>query len=91
MKVCYINKMGNNKLARKIRRKKANKELKEAQKKMADAFSNIGLPDNCTLCQKSFDKKSRDHAMTWMVNVIREQKILTCPECWQKLLSLNKS
>tara|TARA_Y100000034_G_C6810889_1_gene364409 strand:- start:277 stop:525 length:249 start_codon:yes stop_codon:yes gene_type:complete len=77
--------MGNNKLARKIKRKKANKELKEAQKRMADAFQNIGLPDNCMLCQKPFDKKSRDHAMNWMVNVIKEQKILTCPECWEKL------
>ena len=83
--------MGNNKLARKIRRKKAKEDLKEAQKRMADAFSNIVLPDNCTLCQKPFDKKSREHAMNWMVNVIREQKILTCPECWEKLLSLNKS
>jgi hypothetical protein len=23
--------------------------------------------------------------MSWMVNVIKEQKILTCPECWEKL------
>ena len=45
--------MGNNKLARKIRRKKAKEDLKEAQKRMADAFSNIDLPDNCTLCQKN--------------------------------------
>jgi uncharacterized protein with PIN domain len=77
--------MGNNKLARKIRRKKAKEDLKEAQKRMADAFSNISLPDNCTLCQNPFDKKSREHAMSWMVNVIKEQKILTCPECWEKL------
>ena len=83
--------MGNNKLARKIRRKKAKEDLEEAQKRMADAFSNISLPDNCTLCQKPFDKKSREHATNWMVNVIKEQKILTCPECWEKLLSLNKS
>tara|TARA_R110000851_G_scaffold263079_2_gene415576 strand:+ start:2578 stop:2823 length:246 start_codon:yes stop_codon:yes gene_type:complete len=77
--------MGNNKLSRKIRRKKTNEDLKEAQKKMADAFQNIGLPDNCTLCQKPFDKKSREHAMSWMVNIIKEQKILTCSECWEGL------
>ena len=72
--------MSNN-LARKIKRKQQKEAKKELTKKIKDIF----LPDNCMLCQKPFDKKSREHAMTWMVSIIKEQKILTCPECWEGL------
>jgi Zn finger protein HypA/HybF involved in hydrogenase expression len=42
------------------------------------------LPDKCTNCDKPYDKKSKEMAMTWSV-VVREQENkvnLYCPVCW---------
>ena len=43
----------------------------------------LSIPDKCSVCQKDFDKKSKEMAKTWFVDVFSEQKmvILTCPEC----------
>lgn len=43
----------------------------------------LSIPDKCSVCQKDFDKKSKEMANTWFVDVFSEQKmvILTCPEC----------
>jgi|LakMenE01Jun11ns_1017448.scaffolds.fasta_scaffold8691034_2 hypothetical protein len=43
----------------------------------------LSIPDKCSVCQKDFDKKSKEMAKTWFVDVFSEQKlvVLTCPEC----------
>ena len=44
------------------------------------------LPENCSTCNKDFDKKSREMAFTWSVVVRKEEKVvrLFCPECMTK-------
>jgi len=44
------------------------------------------LPDNCSTCNKDFDKKSREMAFTWSVVAKKEEKTvrLFCPECMTK-------
>jgi hypothetical protein len=42
------------------------------------------LPDECSACEKTFDKKDRDMVFSWSV-VVRndeEQVRLYCPTCW---------
>ena len=52
-----------------------------------DAASSIDLmvniPDCCSVCQKAYDKKNKEMARTWFVDVFNKQKlvVLTCPEC----------
>ena len=75
--------MSNN-LKRKIKRKKSLKDEKQAEKELQNKISNIFLPDNCSLCNKVFNKKSRDMAMNWMVVAEGETKALVCPSCWEK-------
>ena len=44
------------------------------------------LPDECLVCQASFDKKDKSQVMSWSV-VVRndtEQVRLYCPDCWSK-------
>jgi len=71
---------------RKIKRNnlpKKKQELKKLQEKI-NMFDR--LPDNCSVCQKPFDKKSREMAFTWVVTVKYDQgKVsLFCPECIEK-------
>ena len=73
--------MSNN-LKRKIKRKKHLKEEKDANKELQSKLSSIFLPDNCSLCNRDFDKKSREMAMTWKVIAREERKHLICPTCW---------
>jgi hypothetical protein len=42
------------------------------------------LPDECSACQKDFDKKDRDMVFSWNVVVREEEKVvrLYCPTCW---------
>jgi len=75
--------MSNN-LKRKINRKKHLKQEKDANKELQSKLSSIFLPDNCSLCNRDFDKKSREMAMSWMVVADGDKKALVCPECWQK-------
>ena len=44
------------------------------------------LAEECAACQAPFDKKSKEHAMTWKVVVREKEEIvrLYCPECWDK-------
>ena len=48
------------------------------------------LPDECNVCQKPFDKKSKEMANTWVVVVRNEEKLvrLFCPECVEKVKEL---
>ena len=77
--------------SRKIRRQKANKKKKSAEKEMATKVALFGkLPSNCLTCDKPFDKMDKQQVMAWSV-VIRqeEEKVnLYCPECWEKAKNL---
>ncbi len=46
----------------------------------------LSLPEKCLTCEAKFDKKSKEHAQTWFVEVFSEQKRveLYCPECQEK-------
>jgi len=59
-------------------------------KKKPDLEKKVGLfdklPKQCTNCDKPFDKKNKEMAMTWSV-VVREKEELVrlyCPDCWDK-------
>ena len=70
-------------LKRKIARnrsKRAKKELKR-QLMMFDKISQ-----ECAVCEEPFDRKSKEHAMTWNVVVREKEEVvrLYCPECWDK-------
>ena len=59
-------------------------------KKKPDLEKKVGLfdklPKQCTNCDKPYDKKNKEMAMTWSV-VVREQENkvnLYCPVCWDK-------
>ena len=70
---------------RKIKRSKQKKQKKEAQKRMKKQVFLFGkLPDNCLACDKKFDKKNKEHAMTWKVIVKEKEEVirLYCPTCW---------
>tara|TARA_R110000824_G_scaffold9178_1_gene41225 strand:+ start:136 stop:387 length:252 start_codon:yes stop_codon:yes gene_type:complete len=71
-------------LARKIRRKKERenkKKLNRDVKRQLALFKH--LPDTCSSCGRGFDKTSRDHHMTWRVQVYEEPQYvgLLCPDC----------
>jgi hypothetical protein len=71
---------------RKQRRKLGIK--KDTQDKME---SQIGLfnkiPDECLVCQKPYDRKNKQMAMTWSVVVKEQDKDnpvrLYCDTCWE--------
>ena len=68
------------------------KQRRAAQKANRDNKTDISekitlfdkLPDECSACEKPFDKKDKQMAMTW--NVVVKEKTSTvrlyCPECW---------
>jgi len=76
-----------------IKRKMARKRAKRLKKDMKDQLLMFDkLPDNCLACEKEFDKKSKEHAMTWSVVVREEEKVvrLYCPDCWGMAKNLIK-
>ena len=49
----------------------------------ADAvFDKLG--QECAACNEPYDKKSKEHAMTWKVVVREKEEVvrLYCPTCW---------
>lgn len=46
----------------------------------------LSIPEKCLTCEATFDKKNKEHAKTWFVEVFSEQKRvdLYCPECQNK-------
>ena len=70
-----------------IKRKIARNKAKRAKKDMKEHINMFGkMGDECAACEAPFDKKSKEHAMTWNV-VVREKEErvnLYCPECWGK-------
>ncbi len=64
--------------------KRAKKDFKKEMKRQMMMFDK--LENECAACQKPFDKKSKEHAMSWRVVVREEEEVvrLYCPECWDK-------
>ena len=71
---------------------KLNRKQRRALQKVAgksatstiDLMLNIG--DKCLTCNKSFDRMSKEMAMTWFIEVYNGAKEtkLYCPECQEK-------
>jgi len=79
--------------SRKIRRAKANKSKKTAEKELATKVALFGkLPDKCLTCKKPFDKMDKEQVLAWNVVVRKqEEKVnLYCPECWGRAKQLVK-
>ena len=68
-----------------LKRKMARGRVKRAKKEMKEQLAMFGeIGQNCNVCRKSFNKKSKEHVTTWNV-VVREAEgavRLYCPECW---------
>jgi len=66
---------------KKLRRKKKKESEKDLKEKMG-LFNMI--PDQCTNCDKPFDKKDEDQVKSWRVAVREREKVvnLYCTECW---------
>lgn len=74
-----------NKLWRKIKRKNIAKNRREAQKDMNEKTSLFfDLSEECSACEKSFDKTDKDMVSSWNVVVKEQEKVvrLYCPSCW---------
>ena len=80
-------------LERKLRRKKAHKAKKNAEKSLATKVALFeNLPNKCLTCDKPFDKLDREQVMSWNVVVRqKEEKVnLYCPECWDNAQKIVK-
>lgn len=80
-------------LERKLRRAKANKAKKVAEKELATKVALFGkISNKCLTCEKPFDKMNREQVMTWNVVVRqKEEKVnLYCPDCWEKAINVIK-
>ena len=78
-------------LERKLKRKKAHKAKKSAEKEMAIKVALFGkLGDKCLTCEKRFDKMNKEQVATWSVVVRQEEEAvrLYCPECWDKAIEI---
>jgi len=66
------------------------KERRTLEKKMGkDNVKKVGLMlslEKCLTCEAKFDKKSKEMAKTWFVEVFTEQNRveLYCPSCQEK-------
>jgi len=60
-----------------------NKDTAEVEEQVA-LFGK--LPDQCLTCEKPYNKKDKEMAMTWSVVIHKEEELvrLYCPDCWQK-------
>tara|TARA_R110002020_G_scaffold230779_1_gene441915 strand:+ start:219 stop:497 length:279 start_codon:yes stop_codon:yes gene_type:complete len=72
--------------------RKQEKEAKKAEKKLAKILNKFDkLPNNCLVCDKEFDKKSKKDAAEWSVVVKPDAVRLYCPECWSMAIdTINK-
>jgi len=69
---------------RKAQAEKRKVKNEEAQAELASKMSMFDrIPGNCLTCSAEFDKKNKQHALTWTVVVKTEQKKvnLYCPAC----------
>ena len=73
------------------KQRRALKKLSEPEQKMAEKVALFGLlPDSCSACQKSFDKKDKAMVFSWSVVVHNKTEAvrLFCPECIEKTKEL---
>ena len=66
---------------RKLKRLRQRETEKDMQEKLALMSS---VPENCNMCDQTFDKKDRNQVSSWFVAVREEEKKvnLYCPDCW---------
>ena len=70
---------------RKTRRKLENQMGKDASENLAEKIFQFNkLPEQCSACQKGFDKKDKDMVQSWNVVVKQETVRIFCPECIKK-------
>ena len=67
-------------------RRNLEKEMgKEASDNIAEKIFQFNkLPETCSACQKSFDKKNKEMVQSWNVVVKQDVVRLFCPECMNK-------
>ena len=70
-------------------RKLARKKYKFAKKEAEDALSAKlnkfdRLSDKCLICDKVFDKRSKEMVQSWSVVVDTDKINLYCPTCWKR-------
>ena len=78
---------------RQQRRAAAKQARKEGSPELEEKIALFGeLPDECLTCEKQFDKKDKEMAMTWSVIVHQEEKVvrLYCPECWDRAVKITE-
>jgi len=70
---------------RKQRREVERHTKKSGAKNLAEKISQFeNLPQHCSVCQNSFDKRNKDMIQSWRV-VVRQQTVrLFCPDCIEK-------
>lgn len=71
---------------RKQRRAMEAKMGKENAQKVTSSLDLMMTLEKCLICDKIFDKKNKEHAMTWFVEVFKADKKvnLYCPECYKE-------
>ena len=72
-------------------RRTLKKKLSKPEQELAQQVALFGmLPDSCSACQKSFDKKDKDMVFSWSVVVHNKTEAvrLFCPECIEKTKEL---
>ncbi len=75
---------------RKQRRQLKKQASSPAEQKMAQQVAQFNkLPEQCTTCEKEFDKKDRSMIESWKVVVRQEVVRLFCPECIKKTKEIN--
>ena len=72
---------------RKQRRARDAQIRKDENEELAAKVAMFGkLPEECTACEKVFDKKDKEMVTTWNVIVRKEDEEnpvrLYCPDCW---------
>ena len=73
------------------KQRRALKKLSQPAQEMAEKVALFGhLPDSCSACQESFDKKDKEMVFSWSVVVHSETETvrLFCPECIEKTKEL---
>lgn len=79
----WVQRVSDMSITRKFKRAKKKQSEKDIKQKI-NMFDR--MPNNCVVCQKSFDKKDREQVKTWIVvERARKKKVnLYCPQCWSE-------
>ena len=78
-------------IKRKLKRDKANKNKKNAEKELAVKAALMGkLPEKCLTCESPFDKNNKEQVKSWNVVIREKEEIvrLYCPGCWTKAIEI---